>query len=355
MRWGVELWDGFDKVSKYFRDGIEFYEKYDEFLKERCIIENTYAKNLRDLVKKYELNVINNTNKRTKSIGLININKQNKDDSDECKFTYLQCFSRSLSELKDIAGQHELIAENTYKKVIEKLGQLIKSFKDDRRKLIETRDFNYSIHQSKDDLLKKSKQKYETSFKELEKAKEILGKVEADDSSSRNDIKKHQTIVDSKLTYCDSCKAEYAKQLLEANQIKNKYYSEQLPQALNSFQILEEKRIKLFQDFINECVNIEKEVLPRIERCYKEIEDASNQISIEKDIDIVVNIFKTGYSIPVDHIFEDLSDNNQLNNHKSTSLNSNGGTIGPNSNKRDNKYRTIHRIKGLFGSKVSLL
>ena len=54
MRWGVELWDGFEDVSSYLHKGIEFYEKYEEFWKKRCAIENTYAKSLRKLVEAYE-------------------------------------------------------------------------------------------------------------------------------------------------------------------------------------------------------------------------------------------------------------------------------------------------------------
>lgn len=41
-------------MSGYVHKGIEFCEKYDEFLKKRCTIENTYAKSLRKLIEAYE-------------------------------------------------------------------------------------------------------------------------------------------------------------------------------------------------------------------------------------------------------------------------------------------------------------
>ncbi len=42
--------DRFDDVSSYVHKGIEFCEKYEEFCKKRCAIENNYAKHLRKLI-----------------------------------------------------------------------------------------------------------------------------------------------------------------------------------------------------------------------------------------------------------------------------------------------------------------
>jgi formin-binding protein 1 len=40
-----------------------------------------------------------------------------------------------LNELKDIAGQHELVAENIEERITLRLNQLIKSLKEERRKV----------------------------------------------------------------------------------------------------------------------------------------------------------------------------------------------------------------------------
>ena len=54
MSWGLELWDKYEDLSNHANAGIEFLDKsVSEFNKERAIIEKKYAKNLRDLVKKY--------------------------------------------------------------------------------------------------------------------------------------------------------------------------------------------------------------------------------------------------------------------------------------------------------------
>ncbi len=46
--------DRFEDVSNYVYKGIEFCERYEEFWKKRCAIENTYAKSLRKLIESYE-------------------------------------------------------------------------------------------------------------------------------------------------------------------------------------------------------------------------------------------------------------------------------------------------------------
>jgi len=343
MGWGTELWDSFDKVAKYFQEGIEFFEKYEEFLRERCAIENTYAKSLRKLVKNYE------SNKKL-------VPKEIADD-EAGALTHIKSFQKSLGEMRDMASQHELIAENTHKRVIEKLNGNVKSFKEDRRKCIDERDKLYAAHMNSDEILKKAKVKYEAAFKDMVKAKDVLERVERDDSYSRNDIKKQQAICEMKSVSCNSCKGEYAKQQIDANVVKNRYYTEQLPRLLDTLQQLEETRLKSFRDMLNDSVAIENEVIPRIKQCQDGILDASNSISIENDINFVINSFKTGYSIPPDHPFEDLSEKNAINNSQNSTRNAtlSVSSLSSSSNTgRNNKYRTINRIRDLFTTKTEM-
>lgn len=70
--WGVELWvciyfmhffsrsfiyifsqDQFDNVAKYTEKSLQFCEKYESFLKDRCTVEDDYAKALKKLTKTY--------------------------------------------------------------------------------------------------------------------------------------------------------------------------------------------------------------------------------------------------------------------------------------------------------------
>jgi hypothetical protein len=200
--------DRFEDVSSYVYKGIEFCEKYEEFWKKRLNIENTYAKNLRKLIESFE---------------------PKKKENDEYQTTHTKCFIKMLGELRDVAGQHELVAENLNETVLIKINQIIKSLKEERKKCIEEKEKYYQEHINSNDQLEKCKLKYERAFKEVEKAEELLTKVENDDSASKNDIRRQKTICEQKKKIFDTFEAEYGKQLCEANKIKNNYYYEQLP------------------------------------------------------------------------------------------------------------------------------
>ncbi len=47
----------------------------------------------------------------------------------------MKCYIKMLNELKDIAGQHELVAENIEERIILKLNHLIKSLKEERKRV----------------------------------------------------------------------------------------------------------------------------------------------------------------------------------------------------------------------------
>jgi len=351
MRWGVEVWDRFDDVSSYVHRGIDFCDKYEEFLKKRCTIENTYAKSLRKLIEAYE--------------------PKKKETTDDAESTLVRCFVRMLDELRDVAGQHELVAENMQEKVLGRLGQVVRSLKDERRKCMEDKERYMSEHVSAEELLDKCKQKYEKAYREVEKAEEQLNRVENDDSASKNDIKKQKAVCDQKKRQYDGLEAEYAKQLCEANRVKNAYYFQHLPAIFDDLQTIEKKRIESFKDFVIDCVKIEVEVLPRIKQCYNEVESSARSIDAEQDTDVAVRLYKTGYTVPGDHVFEDLKQQstNSQNGSGSGSVNGlSGGVLsgtsatlsvnsmgsasnassGGGSSSRAKKYRTLNRIKGLL-------
>ena len=50
-------------------------------------------------------------------------------------FTYVKGFLSMMNELNDIAGQHEMIAENLVTQIISDLTQLILSLRQDRKRV----------------------------------------------------------------------------------------------------------------------------------------------------------------------------------------------------------------------------
>ncbi|GAA6072534.1 formin-binding protein 1a isoform X1, partial [Tachysurus ichikawai] len=112
--WGTELWDQFDNLEKHTQWGIEFVERYTKFVKERSEIELNYAKQIRNLSKKFQP-------------------KKNSREEDEYKYTSCRAFLMTLNELNDYAGQHEVIAENLSTQIISELVRYIQELKAERK------------------------------------------------------------------------------------------------------------------------------------------------------------------------------------------------------------------------------
>ena len=289
MRWGTEVWDRFEDVATYVQKGIDFCERYEEFWKRRTNIENSYAKSLRKLVETFEPKKkdTSGTHSLLAGVGVgvasssIDTCSNGGGNSYESSSTF-RCFVKMLSELRDVAGQHELIAENVSERVLTRLSHTLRTLKEERKRCIDDKERHLYEHLSSDDLMDKCKLKYERAWREVERAEEQLQRVENDDSASKNDIKKQKSIVEQKRRVSDALEAEYAKQLGEANRVKQAFYTEHLPSVFDTLQSVDVQRIERFKESVHSCVQIEMEVLPRIRQCYDEIELAANSVDPEE-------------------------------------------------------------------------
>ncbi|KAI6231806.1 hypothetical protein M3Y95_00420200 [Aphelenchoides besseyi] len=92
-----ELSDQAAAVSDHTQRGIDFLERYGQFVKERAAIEDDYALKLRQLTKKF-------TSKK-------------KDDEEWKTFSYVNTFHVILREIESLAAQHETISEKLKKEI----------------------------------------------------------------------------------------------------------------------------------------------------------------------------------------------------------------------------------------------
>ncbi|KAG8010386.1 Formin-binding protein 1 [Nibea albiflora] len=100
--------------ARSIRSGDRICEKYTKFVKERSEIETNYAKQIRNLSKKYQP-------------------KKNSREEEESKYTFCRAFLSTLNELNDYAGQHEVIAENLTAQIITELSRYLQELKAERK------------------------------------------------------------------------------------------------------------------------------------------------------------------------------------------------------------------------------
>ncbi|CAC5378140.1 FNBP1 [Mytilus coruscus] len=291
MSWGTELWDQYDTVAVHTQKGIDFCERFTNFLKERSHIEFEYAKNLKRLVKNYQ--------------------PKKKDEEEYGQFSWAKAFWDLLKELHDLAGQHEVIAENTQGNVIKDLNNLIQDYKQDRKKeLQEGAKIQEQLKASLAQLEKREKQ-YEKAFREAEKATDAYRRADADINLSRAEVEKHRNNMMLKSQQSDDCKNEYASQLQQTNQHQHEHFHNHMPQVFQRLQNIDENRIDKIKSYIKQSADIERNIIPIINTCIDGMVKASDSINAMEDSKSVVNKYKSGYPIPSDIAFEDLS-NSQI-------------------------------------------
>ncbi|GIY93583.1 formin-binding protein 1-like, partial [Caerostris extrusa] len=105
--------DQFDQISTHTLKGVEYCEKYSQLVKDVSAAENEHAAKLKKLVKHYQI-------------------KKKSDDTD-LQFSTYRAFVLMLNEIKDMAGQHELISENLLNNVVHNISLLVKQIKEERK------------------------------------------------------------------------------------------------------------------------------------------------------------------------------------------------------------------------------
>ncbi|XP_056870373.1 cdc42-interacting protein 4 homolog isoform X4 [Takifugu flavidus] len=288
MDWGTELWDQYDIIEKHTQSGLELVEKYVKFVKERTEIEQNYAKQLRNLSKKYNP-------------------KRSSKDEPECRLSSYQAFLDVLNEMNDYAGQRELIAENMMMSICIDLTKYLQELKQERKTyLLEAKKAQQSL-ESTYKQLDGSKKRFEREWREAERAAQYAEKTDQDINATKADVEKAKQQAHMRAHVAEECKNDYAAQLQKFNKEQNQFYFDDMPQIFNKMQILDESRVqRLAQGYIL-FSETEKQVMPIIGKCLEGITKAGTNVNGRNDSMVVIEQNKSGFDRPGDLEFEDYS------------------------------------------------
>ncbi|XP_048847207.1 cdc42-interacting protein 4 homolog isoform X2 [Brienomyrus brachyistius] len=287
MDWGTELWDQCDTIDKHTQSGLELVEKYVKFVKERTEIEQQYAKQLRNLVKKYA-------------------SKRGKDDQ-ENRFTNHQSFQDILNEMNDYAGQREVIAENMMVRICCELTKYLQELKQERKSyLLEAKRAQQSLENGYKQL-ESSKKRFEREWREAERAAQYAEKTDQDINATKADVEKAKQQAHLRTHLAEECKNEYASQLQKFNKEQNQFYYSSIPQVFNKLQDMDERRVRRLAEGYALFADTEKQVLPIIGKCLEGITKASGNTDSKQDSLTLIEQHKSGFERPGDLEFEDYS------------------------------------------------
>uniref|UniRef100_A0A1A8BWS3 Formin binding protein 1 n=1 Tax=Nothobranchius kadleci TaxID=1051664 RepID=A0A1A8BWS3_NOTKA len=356
MSWGTELWDQFDNLEKHTQWGIEFAEKYTKFVKERSEIEINYAKQIRNLSKKYQP-------------------KKNSREEEESKYTFCRAFLVTLNELNDYAGQHEVIAENLTSQIITELARYLQELKTERKSHFHDGRKAQQQIESSWKQLESCKRRFERDCKEADRAQQYFEKMDADINVTKADVEKrssHKARQQAQMRHqmASDSKSDYSAYLQKFNQEQNEHYYTVIPNIFQKLQDMEEKRIERLGVCMKTFADVDRQVLPIVGKCLDGMTKAAESIEPKTDSNQVVESYKSGFEAPGDVEFEDYGQamkrtvsetslsNSREGKDKSTSKSK--GKLWPfikNKNKspKQHKEPLSHRLNDFMTSKPKML
>ncbi|XP_061655410.1 formin-binding protein 1 isoform X18 [Phyllopteryx taeniolatus] len=286
MSWGLELWDQFDNLEKHTQWGIEFLDRYTKFVKERSEIETNYAKQIRNLSKKYQP-------------------KKNSREEEESKYTFCRAFLTTLNELNDYAGQHEVIAENLTSQIITELSRYLQDLKTERKSHFQDGRKAQQHIESSWKQLESCKRKFERDCKEADKAQQYFDKMDADINVTKADVEKARQQAQARHQMAADSKNDYSSYLHKFNQEQNEHYYTIIPNIFQRLQDMEEKRIERVGACMKTFADVDRQVIPIVGKCLDGMTKAAESIEAKTDSKQVVESYKSGFEPPGDVEFED--------------------------------------------------
>ncbi|NXU16911.1 FNBP1 protein, partial [Pardalotus punctatus] len=282
------LQDQFDNLEKHTQWGIDVLEKYIKFVKERTEIELSYAKQLRNLSKKYQP-------------------KKNSKEEEEYRYTSTRAFLATLNEMNDYAGQHEVISENMTSLITGELTRYVQELKQERKSHFHDGRKAQQHIETCWKQLEASKRRFERDCKEADRAQQYFEKMDADINVTKADVEKARQQAQLRHQMAEDSKAEYSSTLQKFNSEQHEHYYTHIPNIFQKIQEMEERRIVRIGESMKTFAEVDRQVIPIIGKCLDEITKAAESVDQKNDSQMVIEAFKSGFEPPGDIDFEDFT------------------------------------------------
>ncbi|XP_048181729.1 formin-binding protein 1 isoform X16 [Corvus hawaiiensis] len=333
--------DQFDNLEKHTQWGIDVLEKYIKFVKERTEIELSYAKQLRNLSKKYQP-------------------KKNSKEEEEYRYTSTRAFLATLNEMNDYAGQHEVISENMTSLITGELTRYVQELKQERKSHFHDGRKAQQHIETCWKQLEASKRRFERDCKEADRAQQYFEKMDADINVTKADVEKARQQAQLRHQMAEDSKAEYSSTLQKFNNEQHEHYYTHIPNIFQKIQEMEERRIVRIGESMKTFAEVDRQVIPIIGKCLDEITKAAEAVDHKNDSQMVIEAFKSGFEPPGDIDFEDFTQPMKRTVSESSLSNSRGdGKSEPKfgSKSKGKLWPFIKKnkiIETLLGTKLSL-
>ncbi|XP_035415911.1 proline-serine-threonine phosphatase-interacting protein 2 isoform X2 [Cygnus atratus] len=275
--WSTDLTStvGYDSIIQHLNDGRKNCKEFEDFLKERAIIEEKYGKELINLSKKKP-----------------------------CGQTELNTLKRSLDVFKqqiDNVGQGHIQLAQTLREEAKKMEEFREKQKLHRKKIELIME---AIHKNRNLQYKKTmeaKRLYEQRCRDKDEAEQAVHR-NANLVTQKQQEKLFLKLAQTKSALEDSDRS-YQQSITALEKIREEWMKEHI-KACEFFETQECERISYFRSALWLHVNQLSQGCVQNDEKYEEIRKSLEMCSIEKDIDFFVNLRKTGSSAPAPVVYE---------------------------------------------------
>ncbi|XP_059721304.1 formin-binding protein 1 isoform X15 [Haemorhous mexicanus] len=295
--------DQFDNLEKHTQWGIDVLEKYIKFVKERTEIELSYAKQLRNLSKKYQPK----KNSKEEEEYRLCWPKFCLLRQDFSRYTSTRAFLATLNEMNDYAGQHEVISENMTSLITAELTRYVQELKQERKSHFHDGRKAQQHIETCWKQLEASKRRFERDCKEADRAQQYFEKMDADINVTKADVEKARQQAQLRHQMAEDSKAEYSSTLQKFNSEQHEHYYTHIPNIFQKIQEMEERRIVRIGESMKTFAEVDRQVIPIIGKCLDEITKAAESVDHKNDSQMVIEAFKSGFEPPGDVDFEDFT------------------------------------------------
>ncbi|XP_068067361.1 formin-binding protein 1 isoform X5 [Anomalospiza imberbis] len=295
--------DQFDNLEKHTQWGIDVLEKYIKFVKERTEIELSYAKQLRNLSKKYQPK----KNSKEEEEYRLCWPKFCLLRQDFSRYTSTRAFLATLNEMNDYAGQHEVISENMTSLITAELTRYVQELKQERKSHFHDGRKAQQHIETCWKQLEASKRRFERDCKEADRAQQYFEKMDADINVTKADVEKARQQAQLRHQMAEDSKAEYSSTLQKFNSEQHEHYYTHIPNIFQKIQEMEERRILRIGESMKTFAEVDRQVIPIIGKCLDEITKAAESVDHKNDSQMVIEAFKSGFEPPGDVDFEDFT------------------------------------------------
>ncbi|KAI9325314.1 hypothetical protein DFJ73DRAFT_869932 [Zopfochytrium polystomum] len=296
MTFGTELWDQWHEVEEFVSEGVRFMHGINEFMKKRAEIELEYSRSMGRLIKPYKDEIARRSGDKKASP----VTKAIVDS------TSMQAWTQVLAEAENIATIHQSISD----KLDHELRKTIKYQANDNDKKIkemfdEIRKANLEM-QKQLTTLDRSRERFEVEKKSMEAARSAFEKISKNTKATDKEIEAAKAESDKRALLATDAMEAYQKCIGETNEKKNNHYTNFLPNILRDVQTNNENfNIRATRVALVKYHELLSTVIPTTIEGHENLSAAVQQMSAERDSELLISNLKTDEPVPPDYLFEE--------------------------------------------------